>query len=693
MSKKALIFSAIILLASVLQGKTCNGGILDLRNATLQEKEIPLSGEWCWYPDTLMTWSELPLSDSCRRYESPGRWNNVLLKDSSEYGRYGYATFTITVLLPEEHPQLLALRTKAIHQSYKIFLKDSLIYKNGNVGKSPRTSRQIKSLPMILLFNSAEDTLNFVFQFSNYKDCKGGPWKEFYLGNYETLNRKKSINLARELFFFGAILIISIISFILFIFNRQNRFELYFSLACLVIALRIGLTGNRFIAGFFESPAVLEALFKAEYLTVYLGTLFYALFIRFLYTDIFSPIVYRFLYTAALCFTAITLVTSPVIFTNIIVYYHIIIVFTMLYILWVSFRALRERRQGAPVLLLGNAFIIISALNDILYNNLIINTGEYIPLGVFLMILIQAIMISVIFSGNKRSVEMLTENLKDINKAMNRFIPHEFLNHLNCRNITEIHLGDSSTRNMTVLTADIRSFTSMSEQMGPRENFMFINSYLNTVCPIIEKNRGFITNYIGDAVIALFPHTSRDGINAAREMTAAVQCLKIMRFSHINIGIGLHRGDIMLGTVGNNSRMDTTIISETVKLVMKLEHLTKIYGAEIIISHVMLPENNDTLFRELDTVTFPELNLTTRIYELFISGTSESEQRKIRTAHLFRNGLAAYRSGDFTVGEEYFRETLQANPDDQAAKLYITRCREHQQFGIPLDWRGIHIQH
>ncbi|MEG3844496.1 ATP-binding protein, partial [Microcoleus sp. herbarium14] len=169
--------------------------------------------------------------------------------------------------------------------------------------------------------------------------------------------------------------------------------------------------------------------------------------------------------------------------------------------------------------------------------------------------------------------------LAKLNAAYGRFVPHDFLSLLEKPSIIEVKLGDNQERDMTVLFADIRSFTALSEQMTPPENFAFINTYLGRVSPAIRKNHGFIDKYIGDAVMALFPTFPEDGVRAAIDMQQEVNFFNEQREKNglfpIKIGVGLHAGNLMLGTIGERERMESTVIADAVNLASRLEGLTK----------------------------------------------------------------------------------------------------------------------
>jgi signal transduction histidine kinase/class 3 adenylate cyclase/ActR/RegA family two-component response regulator len=191
--------------------------------------------------------------------------------------------------------------------------------------------------------------------------------------------------------------------------------------------------------------------------------------------------------------------------------------------------------------------------------------------------------------------------LSKIHLACSRFVPGEFLRCLEKESIIDVKLGDQTLREMTILSAKICSFMSIYEGRSPKENFEFINAYLSQVCPAIRQHNGFIDKYIGDSIMALFPETAEDAIAAAITMQQQValfnsQVAQQSDYPEIAIGIGIHTGSLMLGTIGEEQRMESTVISDAVHLATHLEELTKLYGASIIVSeqtlkHLAQPTN------------------------------------------------------------------------------------------------------
>ncbi|WP_445249585.1 ATP-binding protein [Microcoleus sp. OTE_8_concoct_300] len=286
--------------------------------------------------------------------------------------------------------------------------------------------------------------------------------------------------------------------------------------------------------------------------------------------------------------------------------------------------------------------------------------------------------------------------LAKLSAAYARFVPHDFISLLEKPSIIEVKLGENQERDMTVLFADIRSFTALSENMTPPENFAFINTYLGKISPAIRRNNGFIDKYIGDAVMALFPRSSSDGVRAAIDMQKEVNIYNQQRQKNglfpIAIGIGLHAGNLMLGTIGERERMESTVIADAVNLASRLEGLTKVYGAGIIVSGAIIERLDDPKkynYRFVDRVRVKGKRNAVSVFEIYDTETEQSIVLKQQTAEVFQEALNFYYLQKFVAAQKVFQNILQINPDDRVAMLYFKRSRKYRMYGAPDGWSGV----
>ncbi|BAI91631.1 two-component response regulator [Arthrospira platensis NIES-39] len=285
-------------------------------------------------------------------------------------------------------------------------------------------------------------------------------------------------------------------------------------------------------------------------------------------------------------------------------------------------------------------------------------------------------------------LERFTSELFELNQSFFRFVPHQFLQYLGKDSIVDVQLGDNVQQEMSVLFADIRDFTSLSEQMTPEDNFKFINAYLSHVEPAIAEYRGFVDKYIGDEIMALFSHSADDALRAGiRMLDLLAEYNKTRRRTDptkptyrppIEIGIGINTGKLMLGTVGGKSRMDGTVIGDAVNLASRLEGLTKNYGVSLLISHytfVRLNHINEYGIRLIDHVQVKGKLEMVSVFEVFDADPPDLRAGKQATKTMFERGLLHYYLGEISEAIALFESCLEQNPQDKVAQIYLTRCK------------------
>ena len=277
--------------------------------------------------------------------------------------------------------------------------------------------------------------------------------------------------------------------------------------------------------------------------------------------------------------------------------------------------------------------------------------------------------------------EQYTRELCQLNEAFSRFVPRQFLQSLARKNIAEIQLGESTVKTLSVLFSDIRSFTSRSEQMSPEDTFKFINGYLRRMEPAIIENEGFIDKYIGDAIMALFEDSADRAVNAGVAMLNNLAEYNKTRQraerQPIDIGIGINTGNLMLGTVGCKTRMDTTVIGDAVNLSSRLEQLTKVYKTPLLISHntfVSLEDSTKYALRLIAWVQVRGIAEKVGVFEVFEADPPDRKQAKLDTKMTFEMALIDYERGRIEDAKPLFEQCVQQNPWDSVAQIYLDRC-------------------
>lgn len=181
-------------------------------------------------------------------------------------------------------------------------------------------------------------------------------------------------------------------------------------------------------------------------------------------------------------------------------------------------------------------------------------------------------------------------------------------------NAESVKLGGKRA-NVTVLFADIRGFTSISEKLSAEEVTKILNEYFSAIIPIIKKNDGVLNKFVGDAVLAIFGEPIKNekhplnAVKCAIEMLDEVKSLQEKWLEEgkpkIEIGIGIATGEVFVGNVGSEERLEYTVIGDTVNTASRIENFNKIYHTKLLISQ----ETFETVQRFVDVIKIKEVTI------------------------------------------------------------------------------------
>ncbi len=307
-----------------------------------------------------------------------------------------------------------------------------------------------------------------------------------------------------------------------------------------------------------------------------------------------------------------------------------------------------------------------------------------------------AIESSLLYEKNIREANEREEAMRRIFDATEKFVPHEFLKSLGHQVITEVKLGDQVEKIVTVLFTDIRNYTSLSEQMSPEETFAFICLFNERMGPIIRANNGFINQYLGDSIMAIFPLNANDALHAAIAMQKEVgQLNKVLiqnNKSPIQIGIGMHTGPLIMGITGDFHRMDACTISDTVNTASRVESLTKHFKASILLSQASLNQidnKSDFHLRNLGLVQLKGKHHSINVHECFSCDEQQQMENKLNTLSVFNEGVTNYLNKSFEKANEAFKQVTEIDPDDRTARFFYSISSQILESGHHEDKVGI----
>ena len=279
-----------------------------------------------------------------------------------------------------------------------------------------------------------------------------------------------------------------------------------------------------------------------------------------------------------------------------------------------------------------------------------------------------------------------------LRRAFSRFVPEEVIDRLTEDAASETE-SINEKRKVAVLICDIRNFTSISERNKPENVVSFLNEYFKKMVEVIKKHGGAIDKFMGDAIMALFgtpvsyEDNARRAVDAALEMQSLVPSIScsnlfIPEGMNFNVGIGIHYGDVIVGSIGCAEKSDYTVIGDTVNLASRLEGLTKSYGAGIIISEAVKNElNRKYNLLHLDTVKVKGKSVGVQIYRV------DENALNADYVQCYKKALELYTNGAWNLAASYFERAQQLLPADKSASKMYKRCLEFIS-NPPLNWDG-----
>jgi PAS domain S-box-containing protein len=479
-------------------------GILDLTHLDL-EKDGPvyLNGEYEFYWEQHVPPSAFsPSSHGATTFINvPGFWSSQQREGRGPPG-HGFATYRLRVLFKGEQ-QSLALRFRDMGTAFTVYVNGKMLGSVGVPGKN-REATVPKYYPQVMRVAESSDQFDIVFHVSNFHHRRGGAWQAIQLGLEEQLRDLRERRVVVDLFLFGSIFIMAIYHFGLFLLRRNDRSPFYFGVFCLVIVVRILITGERYLTHLFPAMSW-GSILKLEYLCICFAVPTFTLFMQSLFSKEFSRLYVRFIVAASVAVSLVILSTPARIFTHLIYVCETLLLIAFLYGLYVLILSLKNKREGAAIFLVGFIILSLAAINDIAHMARIIQTGNYAAFGLFAFIFSQAYLLSMRFSRALATVEVQHKELTAVNEVCRQEIKD--------RAFTEDALRQSEEKYRIIL----QSIEDGYYEVDLNGNLIFFN---DAMCGILGyrrdellglNNRAFMSEETAKRVYETFNHVYGTG--------------------------------------------------------------------------------------------------------------------------------------------------------------------------------------
>lgn len=256
------------------------------------------------------------------------------------------------------------------------------------------------------------------------------------------------------------------------------------------------------------------------------------------------------------------------------------------------------------------------------------------------------------------------------------------------------------SRDMTVLFADIRNFTTISETLDASEVKQLLNAFFTPLTKIIFDNHGTIDKYVGDMIVAFWGAPLYDSMHTEHAINAALNMLKKLpeinshltahKLPEVDFGIGMSAGIMNVGDMGSEFRRAYTVIGDTVNLASRLQDLTKFYQVPILVSETMRNGRDQYLWRLIDKVVVKGRHASLNIYQP-ICFKEDAAHELFVELDAYQTALNQYYRQDWSAAKLSFENLKESNPTCYLYTLYLDRIALNQNLNLPFEWNGVFV--
>lgn len=490
-----------------------------------------------------------------------------------------------------------------------VYVNGSCIYQTGVCTENYEDTVPGRKMDIAYMTSDRNGILDITLHCANKIYRCGGVYFNIRIATASFVENWFANSLILRIIFIGALFVIAIYHFALFFTNKKKFAYLYLALFSIAASIRLLFANFSIITVLFPALPYSVSL-RFDLFPIYACSLCYYMYMlaynkRKLYTPLTMGIVSVFI------FFFISNFMYPVSITNYFVpFYQMYMFFCAALGVIFNFTKNSQGERNINILdLAGYMIITVSAFHDIaLQRNIIVPFPdvELIMYSFVVYVIIQSINTAWIQYKMSVRINILNKEMAASNAAAYRFVPHRAIELLGKASILQIKPGDKTERTVSIMNIDIRHFTSISEGLGANRVFNMLNIYMGSIAPIIRNYGGFVEKVMGDGMFCIFTEKPEKVVTCACEINDSMALLnsylKKENYPPIEIGIGVHSGNIVLGMLGNETRINEIIVSPIVAEVMAIQSYQKYVQKRMIFSQEFIDSLSDVIAAQFELV-------------------------------------------------------------------------------------------
>jgi class 3 adenylate cyclase len=649
------------------------------------KKIISLNGLWKFSTGDDLRWSKPDYDDT--------KWESVPVPDiwiSRELSGSGTCWYrTLIVVSSADSSEETSIWIRGMMNAGEVFWDGNLVGGRGSIGQggSPEISGKGRYSTIHLGRTMTRGRHLLALRIANSQLYSGGIAEPPDLGYSTILMLRDQRSRAIFGFLVGVFILSGIHLLILFAGDRTRRENLYFGLLSFISAAFVLLVETPDLIGFEREYPVVGNV--ASLILVSLPLLMYLFLAQRFQFD--ARWLKRLMVIASVCVGVQSLIPLEYLLRHpgFITVRDLWVQFAFLIGLYVVAWAVWKRKPGSTTLVLGVLAVALGAIAAFARRESMWGFS-----GAALSILMVTISLS-------REMSHIQHEVRSMLDVFRLFVPEPVLDRIAKLGLQSIRLGGAEEGIATILFIDIKSFTSVAEKLSPNQTLDFLNAFMRRMQPLINARGGFINQFVGDEIMAIFHHPGHavaavdTALALQRELESYNEQRKTLSEMPIEMGIGMNTGGIIWGTIGSEVRMESAVIGDPVNLASRLQSLTRQYGALILGSEHLLrqiPDMSKYAYREVDIVQVKGKTEAVAVYEFFDGDPEPVRSQKCMAVEPFMQGIVRYRANEWVPAEALFATCIEVCPGDSVARMYIERCRRMRASPPGAAWDGVTVQ-
>lgn len=631
--KKYILFSLLFIFITVTFSQV-HRGVIDLRGYDFVSQDpVELIGDWEF----------IDVNGDEGFQEVPGSWGS----------EFGTALYSLNIL--SSGTENLLLETKQISSIYRVRLN----------GRSLLDNDSIRPLHIPINLISGENILEI--EVENYTNVNGGIRNRIRVGDFNKVLKLYDLRVLHDAAYTGAALIMALFFLILFINNRSEVSSIIFALLCLFLALRTLTTNDKVLYDFLPNISY-GLITRIEYFSMFILPILLLLFLYKYFDSVKYKKLYYLFFGVGSLFVLSGLVLPVNIYIGHLYYFFIYVLVGGIYILIMLVSFCFRKVADSGKILISVLVLVLAAIYDIFIILFSVSNKLVLSNAIIVFILMMSVIISQKELRMQKRVKRLSRENRRGNRYLSKFVPNSFIKTVGMGDHRTIKRGDGIEKEMTILFCSIKDFHKDSSLLQGSEVIDRLNQCYSIISPIITRYGGFVDKFIDETVMALFPDRPESCISAAIEIN---RYLKGLPFK---MSCGIHSGKQFIGIVGDEKRVDATVISDVVNTASRINSFTRKINRDILVSEDTFNEILDkSKFKStyMGRVKLKGKSKFIGIYAIYIDEINKGDK-------MFSHSMKELETRSLVEIEEVIRKIKLAHPDHEPSKYYLELIKQNR---------------